>query len=120
MAAKPKKTDNPALSSGDTPTSSDPLAQILTPAAPIAIDPVLPAAVHPKLQPPSLGRIVHFAMDNAEEPTVAIVTRVHSDAYPAVVDLTVFFPAQMPTFATLVVQGNAADTQRRWFWPERV
>jgi len=50
----------------------------------------------------------------------AIVTKVHSDT---LVDLTAFPPASVGDTVTRHVASAAlgdAETERSWFWPERV
>jgi hypothetical protein len=71
----------------------------------------------PKVQKPTVGRIVHFFPAGSENPEAALVIAVHSDTN---VNLSVCNSGG--TWSTKTsVSGNGAEVvgSERWAWPAR-
>lgn len=76
------------------------------------------------VQPPSVGRIVHFST-NGGGCRAAIITAVHTNQHAGTVNLTVFGAGMFdatPMLAPIpnVLQDESRDTPYTWHWPERV
>jgi hypothetical protein len=60
---------------------------------------------------PTVGRIVHYKHQPSDEPSAAIITRVHDDTW---VSLLIISPGGDTRFASHCELGV------RWFWPPLV